>query len=80
MLTTTDRLIKLCSDLISDFTRVSNELAAADRHLRVIFKALYDEGFTEVTIQTGFTPAMHIRAIDVYKALLATLEEEAARQ
>lgn len=76
MTTIQHRLTKLCQDLLSDFERATTELAAADRHLKTIFKALYDAGFTEVTIQTGFMPAMHIRAITVYKATLRNLEEE----
>jgi len=80
MTTTEERLIKLCSRLIDDFTRATNELAAADRHLNVIFTALHKGGLTYHIIRTGFSPALYVRAIQICKAELAAIEDDTGGQ
>lgn len=77
MYSTEQELIQLANNMLADFKRASSELAAADRHLRTLFDAMQKGGLVDYRIATGFTPDLHLRAAEVYRSMLAELEEKA---
>lgn len=66
--------------MLSDYTAAVRDLAAADKHLKTLFQAMYRSGMTPAQLLTGFQPQRHWRIIEEYAAHIEHIEKSAGER